>query len=218
MKLYKWFTGLLLAIAGLFGVVTPVGAAEVPYAADQEITIEQTFEKNSPKWNVNETFEYTLTGLDNAPMPEGTDGQTRTFRITGNSSAVFTIHFEHPGNYVYEVQQTVAQKKDGYKYDMRKYTVKVSVTNSKDGGLTSQITKQLNEDGKSEEKIVFKNSYFKEIPANPTDKTSGAHTAVESYNSYWQNLMLVSFMGIVMFLYIMKREKDKREEDTNIEQ
>lgn len=217
MKIKKILSGLLFAIASLAFVVSPAAAAEVPYAANQEITIEQTFEKNSPKWNVDDTFTYSLTGLDGAPMPEGADGQVKTFSIKGNSSATFVVHFEHPGNYAYEIKQIVGEKKDGYKYDERKYTVRVSVTNSPDGGLTSQITKRENEDGKSEEKIVFKNSYFKEVPADkPTD--SNTNTSVQSYESYWQNLMLVSFMGIVLFLYIIKREKDKREGDGSIEQ
>lgn len=73
MKIKKILSGLLFAIASLAFVVSPAAAAEVPYAADQEITIEQTFEKNSPKWNVDDTFTYSLTGLDGAPMPEGAD-------------------------------------------------------------------------------------------------------------------------------------------------
>ena len=89
-------------------------------------------------WPKDRTFEFTLTGKDGAPMPDGAkdgvltktvgkpdSGDTQTFDF-GN------IKYESAGKYEYEVKETKGDM-PGVTYDEHPATVTVTVTDNGKG-------------------------------------------------------------------------------------
>ena len=89
------------------------------------------------KWQDSDSFTFTLTGKDGAPMPDGAEDNTATITIdrsTENSTAGFgDITYTAPGSYTYEVKET-GEGSDGLTYDSTVYTVAVTVQDV-DGAL-----------------------------------------------------------------------------------
>ena len=89
------------------------------------------------KWQDSDSFTFTLTGKDGAPMPDGAEDNTATITIdrsTENSTAGFgDITYTAPGTYTYEVKET-GEGSDGLTYDSTVYTVAVTVQDV-DGAL-----------------------------------------------------------------------------------
>ncbi|MCR5845073.1 MAG: Cna B-type domain-containing protein, partial [bacterium] len=77
------------------------------------------------------TFEFTLTPIDGAPMPD--DG-TSTASVTGSGTATFSaITYEKKGEYKYTIQEQVeGEVPAGWTYDTSAYDVIVTVVD--DGG------------------------------------------------------------------------------------
>ena len=117
------------------------------------VTVTNTFHKTTAALQVTkhinagdktvkpETFQFTLTAVSNTagvttPMPEGSDGATKTVSVTASSDsdgiATFgDIVFKKAGTYNYtiaEVAPAEADKLPGMTYDTTPVTVKVEVT------------------------------------------------------------------------------------------
>ena len=90
-------------------------------------------------WLKDESFTFTLTGKDNAPMPSDVEGSTKTVTITDdtpNYTANFgDITYEVPGTYTYTVQETPGDAGTGLTYDDTVYTVIVTVEDNQQGAL-----------------------------------------------------------------------------------
>ncbi len=101
-------------------------------------------------------FTFKLTGLENAPLPEGYDSAGVTNDDTGSIS-FGTITFEEKGTYVYEITE-VNNNQTGYTYDESTYTVTYVVEDDGNGslGITSKTITVNDEEVNS---IVFENSY-----------------------------------------------------------
>ena len=73
----------------------------------------------------DETFEFTITAADGAPLPEKT-----TVTITGEGKADFdAIEFKKAGTYTYTVKETRGSNTH-YEYSVEEWTVVVTVENT----------------------------------------------------------------------------------------
>ena len=134
-----------------------------PKAATLELNVTKEI---TGKTNSDETFTFTLTGKDGAPMP-----QNSTVAITGAGNKNFApITFTNVGTYVYEVTE-VKGNASGYTYDDSTYTVTVVVTDQ-DGQLTA--AKTVKKGDAEVQALTFTNTY--------TAKGSLSLTATKTVN------------------------------------
>ena len=101
------------------------------------------------------TFEFTMTGAEGAPMPEGSANGAKTVALQGAGSVEFgDITFTKPGTYTYTVAETKGGA-DGWTNDTQTYTVVYTVTDNGDGTMSAAMTVNGAADGKA----IFTNSY-----------------------------------------------------------
>lgn len=122
--------------------------------------------------NAPETeFAFLLRGENGAPMPEGSDGSTKTLTITGSGEVeIGTFSFASPGIYTYTVSE-LNTGAEGWTYDSTVYTLTFTVT-LEDGALHASYT--LTKAGEAADKARFVNRY---APVEPdTVEISGTKT------------------------------------------
>ena len=122
--------------------------------------------------NVPETeFAFLLRGENGAPMPEGSDGSTKTLTITGSGEVeIGTFSFAAPGVYTYTLSE-LNTGAEGWTYDSTVYTLTFTVT-LEDGALRASHT--LTKAGEAADKALFVNHYAPEEP--DTVEISGTKT------------------------------------------
>ncbi len=95
-------------------------------------------------WETGDSFIFTLTPVDGAPMPKDSNGDPQTsveVTVTGPGAYSFgIIEFMKAGTYQYEVQETKGTL-DGVTYDISKKTVTITVTKDDD---TNALTATVN--------------------------------------------------------------------------
>ena len=102
------------------------------------------------------TFRFTLTGKDNAPMPEGSKDGVKSASIMGEGKADFgKITFDKAGTYTYKVAEENGNE-SSYNYDSTAYTLTYKVTDVK-GELKAE--QSITAGDKSADKMVFTNEY-----------------------------------------------------------
>ena len=90
------------------------------------------------------------------PMPEGSDGDTKTGTIQGEGSAEFGyLYFWKPGTYVYEIREENTSEQ-GYTYDSAVYTVTYEVVRDWD---RLSVTRTYRRGNAITDDIVFSNRY-----------------------------------------------------------
>ena len=91
-------------------------------------------------WNVN-SYQFTLTALEGAPMPSGSENGSKVISVgpetgTGTENTVYSnsfglIEFERAGEYQYRLSEvTTPATDDGYEYDESVYIITINVTNT----------------------------------------------------------------------------------------
>lgn len=102
------------------------------------------------------TFHFTITGTDNAPMPEGSKDGRKTVKITGEGKADFgKIAFTQAGTYTYKVIENIGNE-SSYNYDSTEYTLTYKVTDVRG---TLKAEQSITAGGKSADAMVFTNKY-----------------------------------------------------------
>lgn len=102
------------------------------------------------------TFRFTLTGKDNAPMPEGSKDGVKSASITGEGKADFgKITFDKAGTYTYKVAEENGNE-SSYNYDSTEYTLVYKVKDVK-GELKAE--QSITAGDKSADEMVFTNEY-----------------------------------------------------------
>ena len=102
------------------------------------------------------TFHFTLTGKDNAPMPEGSKDGRKMVKITGEGKADFgKINFTRAGTYTYKVAEENGNE-SSYNYDSTEYTLTYKVTDVRG---TLKAEQSITAGGKSADAMVFTNKY-----------------------------------------------------------
>lgn len=98
-------------------------------------------------WTKEDVFTFTLTGLEGAPMPEGSNEQTKTIEVTKDTAQDFdfgTITYTQPGNYQYQVVENIPAETNGILYDDHTANVTVVVEDTGDGTLSAVAQTQQN--------------------------------------------------------------------------
>ncbi|MGN0645355.1 MAG: Spy0128 family protein [Mogibacterium kristiansenii] len=102
------------------------------------------------------TFRFTLTGKDNAPMPEGSKDGVKSTSVTGEGKADFgKITFDKAGTYTYKVAEENGNE-SSYNYDSTEYTLTYKVKDVK-GELKEE--QSITAGDKSADEMVFTNEY-----------------------------------------------------------
>ena len=102
------------------------------------------------------TFRFTLTGTDNAPMPKGSVDGEKTETITGEGQTDFgKITFTRVGTYTYKVTEELGNEAS-YNYDSTEYTLTYKVTDVRG---TLKAEQSITAGGKSADAMVFTNKY-----------------------------------------------------------
>lgn len=123
------------------------------------ITVQKTFTGRENGWGEDDSFQFTLTPVDNAPMPEGEGADTITIGKpesgSVNTSVFGAIEYDAVGEYHYTISEVVpadddnaeldGKQQDGVTYDTHTANVTVSVTDT-------------DHDGKLEASVAYDNS------------------------------------------------------------
>ena len=125
-----------------------------PDSTDAAPSVEKKIAGKNPA--KNSTFRFTLTGKDNAPMPEGSKDDRKTVKITGEGKADFgKINFTRAGTYTYKVAEENGNE-SSYNYDSTEYTLTYKVTDVRG---TLKAEQSITAGGKSADAMVFTNKY-----------------------------------------------------------
>ena len=146
-------TGFLPSYDGLNIVNTYIPPVEI----DPPI-IEKVVEgENAPETQ----FSFLLRGENGAPMPEGSNGNTKIITLTGSGKVELgKFSFPGPGVYTYTISE-LNTGEDGWEYDKTVYTLTFTVT-LEDGVLYAE--RELTKAGEAADKLLFTNQY---APAEP---------------------------------------------------
>jgi pilin isopeptide linkage protein len=107
-------------------------------STDAEITAMKNLTGRTKALGAGE-FSFTLTAKDNAPMPEGSAGRTKTVSNDGSGLVDFgSIRYDKAGTYAYEIKEN-AGTKGGVNYDTSVKTVTVKVTDDNNGQLKAAV-------------------------------------------------------------------------------
>lgn len=130
-------------------------------------------------WKAEDTFEFGLTPMDGAPMPESATAPV-TASVTkddlddkGKAAIDFgTIEYKEPGTYVYKVsEKNAGTTVDGIAYSKNVAKITVTVTPNKKGELSADVQVAWSEAGETE----FKNIYTaKPVESSVTDEIAVA--------------------------------------------
>ena len=105
-------------------------------------------------WTTKDSFEFTITGKDGAPMPER-DKVTVTSASTAYTESFGKIEFAEAGTYVYTVSEThKGETIKGVTYDSEDKTVTIKVKDDGKGGLIPDGTAVV-------QTASFENTYSK---------------------------------------------------------
>ena len=101
-----------------------------------EIKVVKSYNSEYPTGN--DAFEFTLTGKDSAPMPEGSEGGSKSVKAESAEAVSFgSIHYTENGTYNYTVEEN-AGKLPNVIYDKTVYDVQIKV---EDGGKADGVKK-----------------------------------------------------------------------------
>lgn len=129
------------------------------------------------EWTNEDTFEFGLTPVDGAPMPESATAPV-TASVTkpdpDDKAAIGfgTIKYNEPGTYVYKVsEKNAGTTVDGIAYSKNVAEITVTVTPNKKGELSADVQVAWSEAGETE----FKNIYTaKPVESSVTDEIAVA--------------------------------------------
>ena len=125
-----------------------------PDSTDAAPSVEKKIAGKNPA--KDSTFHFTLTGKDNAPMPEGSKDGRKTVKITGEGKADFgKINFTRAGTYTYKVAEENGNE-SSYNYDSTEYTLTYKVMDVRG---TLKAEQSITAGGKSADAMVFTNKY-----------------------------------------------------------
>ena len=163
---------VLIVLAVLLVGLIPVRAV---YAVSEEVSIpyRQAWTNESGE-TVDNSFEYRLTAVDGAPLPDEASGGYYSFTMTGNDSGKLNLHFSFskPGYYNYLVKAYIPDRKQYYSYDDETYDLMIMVINSDEGLRIGAMTIQDETLAKYSE-LPFSMAYTKEPPVDPGDGGNG---------------------------------------------
>ena len=166
-KVIKSVQFVLLSLLVLFAI--PVFALE-PVSVEIPVSCKAK--------SINDSFTYTITPKEeNAPIPEN-----ETITLSSGEEDVFTISFDEPNTWHYQITQNEKEDTDEIKYDKTIYNATIFVGSKEDGSL--YVKTSINKKGSNDktDQCVFVNEYTKQSTANATTNTDNTTTSNESQN------------------------------------
>ena len=220
-RLTKIAMVIFLSMIFFLGVQRPVLAADRNTTV--KIPVEQIFEVNNSA-DADKTGSYVLIAdqIQN-PMPDGSNGRTFTWNMSGNSSTELIMNVGQAGEYHYKLYQAT-ENKENYTYDSKTYDVTIEGFFDSNNELMA-VTVVKNENGDKVSKVSFKNSYTGQtgknqnpVPSSPRSKDiihngspvkTGDDSPVAGY--------LFLFFGSVICLsgLLMEKQKNRKEDAKN---
>lgn len=153
----------------------------------------------------SETYTVRITAGDsNTPMPNDQVGGSFVLELNDAQEAVIlTIKFSSVGEYNYKIEQ-IAGANSKCKYDTRKYSMNVIVSNSKDGEYDAAVI--IHEEGKEAKpvNIEFTNEY-KSSGSNITPPKTGDDSRI----FMWCVLLVTSGFGMIGSAFLGKKDAVK---------
>lgn len=145
-----------------------------PVTVDTKVKFGLTKVLVGREWTNEDTFEFGLTPVDAAPMPESATAPVAVSVTKGdldNGKAAInfsTIKYNEPGTYVYKVsEKNAGTTVDGIAYSKNVAKITVTVTPNKKGVLSADVKVAWSEADETE----FKNVYTAEpVESSVTDK------------------------------------------------
>lgn len=225
-KRSRWLIPTLLCLLTLITGTTAYAAQE---PVNVSLPVRQEFHtENAPKV-LDDTFVYSLTAKDGAPLPNGADS-VYTFTLTGNEKTMLDgFTYTHGDVYEYTLSQSIEEKKTGYTYDTQIYDIYVYVKNESDTALSAQIV-AVTRAGQKTDDVVFSNSYKGTMsagsgqpvqtgkPDNGTGKgkSGGVQTGDDTTVSAW--ILAVLLSGVLIFWIIRRNMSPKTDDGSGIQQ
>lgn len=168
-----------------------------------------------------DVFYYQLTPQKaENPMPaESKDGAYSFSLKNSQEGTLQEITYNKIGDYEYQIEQTVSEKKEGYWYDRKTYSVEVSVRSREDGGLYADLILK-NEAGEKVEAASFTNTYTgKKLSGgtgtggtspNYTTPSSQSRPLVKTGDETRLSLLLALLVGSFLTLIVVAGNKRKK--------
>ena len=152
---------LLVGILPIRAVFAESEAVSIPY--------KQVWTNKSGS-TVDNSFEYRLTAVDGAPLPDEASGGSYRFTLTGDDSGSIELHFPFtkPGYYNYLVKAHIPDRNSDYTYGDQSYNVMIMVINGESGPEVGAMTIQDESLAKYAE-LTFITAYNKAPPAPPDE-------------------------------------------------
>ena len=157
--------------------------------------------------NTDDVFKFTLTAIsttadiDSMPMPEGSNGSSKTVQIKGAGEYEFgIIEFTMPGTYKYKIVEEKTNNSN-YEYDNSVYDITYEVYQEEDQ-LYCDRTMIRNGNVQEDEEIYFMNKYNAPVEA---DVYENPRTGDNIY--VYVIMLVVSTFGIVASVMDDKRRK-----------
>lgn len=158
--------------------------------ADAAIDVRKTLGRD---WETGDEFTFTLSPVDDAPMPKE-DGETTSITAADQTASFGAIEFDAVGTYEYTVaEEHAGEKIEGVAYDSHTAKVTVSVTDDGSGVLSAKVSYDNATEGASDadaqvtDAAAFTNTYQAgqtddEVPANfAITKVFEGHEWTEHY-------------------------------------
>ena len=143
---------------------------------DVAIRVRKTLSGDIPE-NDSE-FRFCLEGINDAPMPAGSNNNRKYVSITGRGSTEFgNIKFTSPGTYEYEAYE-IDGRVSGYTYDTTRYHITYKVT-LVDKELVVERTVTANGKTYTGTALLFDNKYKKPSPSDDKDPYLPPRTGIE---------------------------------------
>lgn len=206
---------LLLSIWLLFYVSVPCYASE--NISSVELEVSQEFLDMNDRDVKDEEVSFRLVPADSeTPMPAKTsvDGIYH-FNMSGNTTKKLdAITYSKVGIYKYFLELDENQNNKNCTYDKEKYTITVSVLNSKTGGLEARVELPFNKAGDKTANISFKHLIEVQGPKVKDGPTVAPRTGENSAIYLFVSMLLIS-LGLLLILWKRNIREESETEREN---
>lgn len=138
-------------------------------SASVDVTVRQVFTVFGTDAKPDTGVNYSFNAIGDAPSPTGASEGVYDFKLDGNEKKTIHLSYVHAGVFEYTLSCSGSGGR-GYTYDSEKYTIKVFVKNTEDGGLAAEVYADKSDGNKADLErdengnycVVYKHHYSPE--------------------------------------------------------
>lgn len=200
--------GLLFLLPSGAHAASSVGV-RVPLRIEQDVQWEEGVTKPDPMPRV----QYTLTALDEAPLPQGAAENAVQAVVSATDAFTWDISFSQPGVYRYAlVAQAVTPSDERFLASTMQYDITIHVQQNGEGLITTVIYRAQGSGYKAGE-LHFTHEWHEKSPVKPITPNvpSGA---VETGDSFLVTLYAVSLAGAALLFFFLWNKAKKKSPET----